>query len=399
MISLFKQLSIITLARLLLNTGIRMVYPFAPAFARGLGVPVADIYRLIALRNVAGFLSPLFSPLSERYGRQPVMVGTIFVFALGCLVVVIWPAYWALGVTLSLIAFAKVVYDPAMQSYVGERVPYAQRGKAISITELSWAGALLIGGPALSLAIASWGWQAPFFWLALFGVMAAVALWRLVPRTFAQTSNGAVTLKQTARVMMHYRVIWATIAYTVLMMMANETLLIVFGDWMERAFGLSLVALGLSAGVIGVAEVTGEVTAGWSVDKFGKRPIIITTGLLTAVASLFLPFTSGQLIWALAGYFTVFFFFEITVVGGVPLLTELVPSARAVVMSSAVAASALGRMLGAWLGAALFTEIGFVANGIVAGLLMIVAMLILARWVREGVSDHKMTTAVTDPLE
>ncbi|NJN54425.1 MAG: MFS transporter [Anaerolineae bacterium] len=380
---LLAQLGLMTLARLCLNTGLRMVYPFAPAFARGLGVPIDAIYRLILIRSFAGFLSPLFSPLSEKYGRVPVMVGSMLIFGFGCLVVVVRPTYAALGITLCLISLAKIIYDPAMQSYVGERVPYAQRGRAISVTELSWAGALLIGGPLLSLTIARQGWLAPFFWLGLLGVLAALAVWRGVSRIHAPAAGGAVTLRQAAHTIRRHRVIWAAMAYIALTMTASETLLIVFGDWMESTFGLGLLALGFSAGVIGLAEATGELSTGWAVDHFGKRPVIISTGLLNALTMLLLPFVSVTLPLAQVAYFAVFFLFEMTVVGSMPLMTELLPSARAVVMSAVIAAMALGRVAGAWLGPQLFATWGFAANGVAACVLMGTAVLILALWVYE----------------
>jgi predicted MFS family arabinose efflux permease len=383
---LLAQLGVMMLARLLINTGIRMVYPFAPTFARGLGVPVEAIYQLVVIRGLAGFLSPLFSPWSEKYGRVPVMAGSMLLFGLGCLVVVIWPTYWALGVTLTIISLVKVIYDPAMLSYVGERVPYAQRGKAISTTELAWAGALLIGGPAVSLIIVRQGWRAPFFWLGVLGVLAVWMVWRLLPRTFAHSANGAVTLRQTAAVVRQHRVIWAAMVYMTLTMAASETLLVVFGDWMESAFGLSLVALGVSAGLIGLAEAMGEMGTGWAVDRFGKRPIVIIAGLLNALATLLLPFTAGSLALAQVVYFALFLLFEMAVVGSVPLLTEIVPSSRAVVMSAVIAAGALGRVGGAIFGPRLFAEWGFVANGVVAAVMMGTAILILALWVREEVA-------------
>jgi len=380
---LLTQLSVMSLARLCLNTGLRMVYPFAPAFARGLGVPIEAIYQLIFIRNFVGFLSPLFSHLSERYGRVPILTFSLLLFGFGCLVVVIWPTYAVLGLTLCLISLAKIIYDPAMQSYIGERVPYAQRGRAISITELSWAGALLIGGPLLSLSIARQGWQAPFFWLGIFGVIAALVVWRAIPRTHKPPAGGAITLRQTVDIIRRHRVIWAAMIYFTLTMTANETLLIVFGDWMESSFGIGLVALGFSAGVIGLAEATGELSTGWAVDRFGKRPVVVTTGLLNACAMLLLPFVSVTLPLAQVAYFAVFFLFEMAVVGSMPLMTELVPSARAVVMSAVIAAMALGRAAGAWLGPHMYAVWGFEANGIAAGFMMATAVLVLALWVRE----------------
>ncbi|GJM39752.1 MAG: hypothetical protein DHS20C20_00340 [Ardenticatenaceae bacterium] len=94
--------------------------------------------------------------------------------------------------------------------------------------------------------------------------------------------------------------------------------------------------------------------------------------------------TSGNLTIALVAYFALFLTFEITIVGGVPLMTEIVPSARSVVMSSIIAAGALGRALGSWLGPFLFSEFGFSSNGWVSAIITAVATLLLALWIREA---------------
>jgi len=380
------QLGIITLARLFLNTGLRMVYPFAPALARGLDVPLVSIYNLVTIRNFAGFLSPAFGPLSERYGRKPLIAGALLFFSLGCLLVVTWPRYWFLGLALCIIAVAKVIYDPAMQAYLGDTIPYRERGRAIAVTELSWAGALLVGAPAVGFTIQRQGWQSPFIWLGLLGVGAAVLLWRLLPSSSRRTGQTA-TLGHIGRVWARHPVIWAAALYTMLAMAANETLFIVYGDWMEDSFSLSLTNLGLASGIIGGAEIAGEIFVGWSVDRFGKRPVIITTGLLTALLYAAIPFTSAALTGALITLFILFLFFEITVVGGIPLMTEIVPSARGVVLSTVLAAGALGRATGSLLGPRIWQAGGFVANGLVAAVVMLIAISTLALWVREGSGD------------
>lgn len=377
------QLGALALARLFLNTGLRMVYPFAPALARGLGVELAAIYQLIAMRNVAGFLSPVFGPLSERYGRRVVIIGAILLFALSAFIVVVWPAYWPLGVTLALFSVAKVVFDPAMQAYIGDTIPYRQRGKAISVTEFSWALALLIGAPAVGFAIQRWDWRAPFLWLGLLSLVAVAVLWRVLPQS-GKGAGQAANLRATWGVLRRYPVIWAAFIYITLVMTANEMLFIVYGDWMERSFGLTLTSLGLASGVIGISEMVGEGFSGWAVDRFGKRPIIIVSGLLNALFYLAIPYTSGSLTAALVTLFGLFLMFEITVVGGMPLMTELVPAARGVVMSMVVAAMSLGRTLGAILGPQVWTRGGFSWTGLVSALVMVTAVLVLVRWLREG---------------
>lgn len=377
-----------TLARLVINTALRMVYPFAPAFARGLGVPVTTVYQLVTLRNVAGFVSPFFSPLSERYGRRPIMtISMVVLFAISMLVWV-WPTLLALGIVLVLTSFVKVVYDPAMQAYIGDTVPYWRRGQAIAITELAWSGGLLVGAPAIGWLLARLGWQSPFIVLGLLGVGTAVAIWRWLPPA-PGAAHRALRLRQMVAVLRRYPVVWAAFVYTLLAMAANDTLFIIYGAWMESSFQLNLSSLGIAAAVIGGAEITGELFAGWSVDRFGKRPVIITTGVLNGLLYLLVPYLGQTLVVALSTLFLLFLFFEITIVGGMPLMTELVPTARSVVLSIILAASGLGRALGTWIGSVTWQSWGLVGNGWIAATLMLIAVFILAKWVREGEDDRE----------
>ncbi|MFO7680368.1 MAG: MFS transporter [Chloroflexota bacterium] len=377
------QLVAITIGRFFLNTGLRMVYPFAPAFARGLDVPLTAVYQVIALRNITGFFSPLFSPLPERFGRKVVMMGSLVLFAAGCLLVVIWPTFWTFALAMGLLGLAKVNFDPAMQAYVGDAVPYAQRGKALSVTEYAWSLALLIGAPAVGLAIQAWGWSAPFFWLGVLSLLAVLLLARMLPRLGKRRAQ-SLSLRTTLQVVVHHRVIWAAFIYTVLALTANEILFIVYGEWMETSFGLTLATLGLASAIIGGSEIVGETFAGWSVDRFGKRPIVITLGLLNALLYVILPFTSASLTTALITLFLLFFAFEVAVVGGMPLMTELVPKHRAVVMSMIVAAMSVGRTIGAFVGPVVLERGGFVWSGVVSALVMGTAVIVLALWIREG---------------
>lgn len=379
------QLVVLTIARLCINTGLRMVYPFLPALSRGLGIELPTAYRLVTVRHVTGFFSPLLGPLSERFGRRPVIVGAVLLFGLGCFVVVAWPMYGALGVTLSLMALGKVTFDPAMQSYLADAVPYRQRGRALAVTELAWSGALLIGAPAIGFAIQTWGWQSPFAWLGALTLLSAWLVWWHLPTiSTPHRQHRFATWRDMVGVLRQYPVIWAAVLYVILAMMANEMLFIMYGDWMEASFSLSLSSLGLASGVIGGAEICGEIIAGLSVDKFGKRPVIITTGLLNALAYALIPHAGHSLVGALGMLFWLFFFFEVTFVGTVPLFTELVPTARGVVMSMTLGAAAVGRAMGSWLGPLIWQRAGFVGSGTLSAVLMVTAVFILAYWVREA---------------
>ncbi len=386
--SLPPQLIVLTLGRLLLSSALRLTYPFLPAFARGLGLPLQTVANLVALRAFAGFLSPLLAPLADRLGRRAALAGSLLFFALAGLVLLVWPTYWALALVLIATGITKVIYDPAVQAYVGETVPYERRGVAMALTETSWSGAMLLGAPLAGWLIARQGWTAPYVWLGLLALPVAWAVWRQMPR------NGdyrPIPLADLHRVLRRHRVIWYASAYLALLLAANELFFIVYGGWMEQEFGLALATLGLATAVVGGAEIGGELLAGVAVDRFGKRPVIILTGLLTGAVYFLVPFTGNSLAFALVTLFFAFLLFEITIVGGIPLMTEVVPTARTVVLSVLVAAGSLGRMLGALAGPWLWQQSGILGNMLVAGALTWLAVTLLALRVREGVEPGSLT--------
>lgn len=377
------QVGVLTLARFCLNTSLRIVYPFAPAFARGLGVPVTLIYSFISLRNLLSLLSPVLAPLPERYGRRVIMTIGVALFGVVALLAAVLPLVWTLALVIIVTGLVKVVYDPAMQSYLGDTVPYAQRGRALAVTEFAWSGAYLIGAPVTGWLIAGQGWPAPYFWLGAGALLSAFLLWRVVPAARRHGSQ-TITLGYTWQMLRRYPIIWAAALYMALTLVAQEVLFIVYGDWMEGTFNLSLTSLGLATMLIGAAEMTGEATAGWSVDRFGKRPVVILAGLLNAGIYLLIPFAGRDLTFALITLFFLFLTFELAVVGAIPLLTELVPSARTAVMAMSLGAMAAGRTVGSVIGPILWTRLGIAGNAVVAALVMVLAVLVLARWLREG---------------
>ncbi len=382
-----RELGILTSSRLFINTGLRMVYPFLPALARGLGVSIESLALLVSLRGFTSLLSPIFGPLADRVGRRILLVIALIVFALGCLIILVKPTYWVFGLSLSLIATAKVIYDPAMQASIGDRIAYGKRGRALAITEFSWAGSFLLGVPLIGFIMEAWQWQAPFVLLALLGLLAAICVLRIIPSGDGRSGNNA-HLGSAWRIIRDNKVIWASAVYIFLVMGANELLLIVYGEMMESNFALSISSLGLATAIIGGAEISGEVTTALFVDRLGKRPFVIVAGIMTCLMYIILPFSSNSLATSLISLFTLFLCFEMSVVGSIPLMTELVPSSRGVVMSTVLATSGLGRGIGALIGPRISEYGGFKVIGIVAASIMLVAIMMLGIWIRESQGEH-----------
>jgi len=373
------------LARFALNVSYRMAYPFLPRFAAGLGVSLDQAQLLMAARSATGFASPLFGPLSDRYGRRTSMLIGLAAFVLGMALCALVPAYASFFFGFVLIGLGKILFDPSLQAYLGDRVPYRRRGRVIAATELAWSLAILIGAPLVGLVIGALGWQAPFGILGVLGAIVLVLMALVIP------ARADHALRQAPRVSPwhSYATVWrqpgAMIAAFVffLIMFANENLLISYGGWMEQSFGLSTVRLGLATAVIGGAELVAELLTGAITDALGKKRAVAIGLALTAVAYAALPFVGNRLEFALAGLFVLFLSFEFTVVSGLPLITELVPAARGTMLSVNIAAMNLGRMAGALAGAALWALGGFGGVGLLSGLASLVTLALWLGYVRE----------------
>jgi predicted MFS family arabinose efflux permease len=376
------QLVVVTLIRIVINTAHRMVYPFMPALARGLGVEVSALNLAVTARAVIGLSGPLWASLSDRRGRRAGMLVGVGLFTLGMGLVVVWPTYPVLVAGLLLTVLAKIVFDPAMQAYLGERVPYSRRGLAVAITEIGWSGASLIGVPVVGFLIARNGWKAPFVPLAVLGLLGVLAVARSIPGNTAQPPAAAAARRNRFVAVLRQPSAMAILVAGLLISAANESVNIVYGVWLESAFALRVVALGATTLVIGVSELTGEALVGTLVDRAGKRGSLIGGLLLSAVTCLALPLFAFDLTWALVGLFFFYLTFEFTIVAALPLMSELVPEARATAMSANTAMHSAGRVLGTLIGPALF-PLGFVWNGVAAMACNLIAAVLVFAVVRE----------------
>ncbi len=176
------RIALFVVTRLLINTTYRMLYPFLPVFARGLGISLADLSGVLSLRSLLGaFAAPFIAQLGERRGRKGAMTAGLGLFILGCGLVALFPTWPAFIAAVILAHLGNMTFLPAMQAYLGDRVPFRQRGQVMALTELSWSLAFILGAPLSGLLIERLGWPAVFPLLAGGGLLCWGLLLRWIP--------------------------------------------------------------------------------------------------------------------------------------------------------------------------------------------------------------------------
>lgn len=390
-----QQLTALTLTRLVVSTANRMVYPFLPVISRGLGVSTEMTTLAVFARSALGLLGPLLGSTGDRHGRRSALTVGLAVFGGGMVMVALWPTYPVFFLGLLVSGAGTIVCDSAVYAYLGDRVPYERRGMAMALVEIGWSAAYVAGIPLSGWLIGRRGWNAPFLWLALIGWMIAFVLRRILPQD-APDQRTRPSLRSGFGQVLSEPAAMACLAITLLLLAGNQSITIIYGIWLEGSFGLRVEELGAASAVIGLAGISGVLLVALLSDRVGKRR---TVGLgigLTIIASLSLPLLGRNLTTSLAGLFVLYLAFEVSVVAALPLMSELVPGARATLMAGNVAAVASGDALGALIGPQLF-KFGLTANSTASAVLNLVALTLLLVLVRTPEGERSVVGGVRKP--
>jgi predicted MFS family arabinose efflux permease len=369
----------VVICRLVLSLARRFAYPFAPVLSRGLGVPLTSITSLIAVNWATSLLGIFFGPLADRFGYRKMMVLGLVLLAVGMFAGGLFPLYGVILIALFLAGLGKVVFDPAVQAYVSERVPYSRRATAIGFLEISWAGCTLLGIPLIALLIDKFGWRSPFFAMGTIGFAGIIVLITLFPADEQSISKPrrSLSVKKALPIIVQDKASLGMLAYIFFFSAAIDNLFVVYGAWLENAFSVSVVALGMATGVIGVAELVGEILVATISDRLGLKRVVMIGVTICIFTYGLLPFAGQSLLPALAGLFIHFLIFEFTIISSVALCTELQPEMRATVLASFFGGAGLGRILGALMGGPIWLSGGIVVTGLVSAGITALALISL----------------------
>lgn len=373
-----RALVVTFIARTIANAALRIVYPFLPAIARGLDVTPGAVASAIAVRNLGGFGTPLVARAAERHGRRAMMSGAMLAVAAGCLLTAATGNLYVAAVGIAAVGFAKPAFDISMQAWFGDRVAYRERGRVFGITELTWSVAIVLV-PLAAWLIEATSWRAPFVVIGGAALGGALLIHRgMEPDRPEEHSRRRVKLDRPAVLLL---------AAVYLFILAAEMPFIVYGQWLESDFALSITGIGLFTLVIAVAELGGEGLVTIASDAFGLKRMWFWGALVSAGAYLALGLVEGSLMAAVAVVVVWIVGFEVTIVAAIPFASELKAASRDRFLSLFAVMVSAGRASGALLGQPLFErgDIALVGAASAAAVAASIVLLVM-------VPDHDTST-------
>jgi MFS transporter, DHA1 family, tetracycline resistance protein len=373
--------------------GFSLIIPLLPYYAQAFNASDITIGLLLA-SYAAGQLigAPLLGRASDRFGRRPILLISIFGTFLGFLI-------FGFATSLTMLFASRILQGltggnlSVAQAYITDVTDSKSRNRGLGMIGAAFGLGFIIG-PAFGGILSSVSYSVPAFVAAGLSFINLLLIIFWLPESLTVERRTKLTQKKSIFSMktlldtLNHPLAGRLLVIRFLYSFAFVILQSIFSLFALRRFGMSVVATGFVLTYVGVISV---FTQAWLVGKLSQRfkdTILIESGLLLLAL--------GLLIWGFAPNISllVFSVTPIALAGG--LLNTVVPSALTKTVEPQEVGGILGlatsiesftRVISPLLGGFLLEKISYWAPGTFGALLLFLAFAYIRRTGKEGF-DH-----------
>jgi DHA1 family inner membrane transport protein len=352
-----KNLTLITLARLVTNSAFRYVIPFLAVLAKGLDVHISRLGLALTASTLTGLLGTPIGRLIDRGSHRLLMVVGLVGIAIGTVIASVAHSVLVFGAGLVVLSVAKLMFDVAMTGWVAEFVPVAARGRVFGLIEMSWAGGLFFGVTLLGVVTAVWSWRWAYATMTAALVVVAVVLWIRLPDQRSTTHTAPTADKPRQRV----RLTWRTMQFLIAMgflLFSIQVLITVLGPWLQDEHGFTSGDLAVVTFGLGIFELVSSFGAIRLTDRWGGWRSVMRGGALLIPASVLFALTHHAVAAGLVAFAGITLGFEYCIISAISVGTSLVPGAPAAGLGLMFTFNTIGMAVGSALGTWLYDHHG-----------------------------------------
>ncbi len=351
---------------------------------------------------VAMVVQPIVGVFSDRartkLGRRlPFIIGGAVLIAASLFLLAAAPVLWVLLLGVILIQFSSNILQGPWQALIPDLVPAGQRGQASSLKAVMDILALVLGGMAAGMILGESGvarWGADAVYVAAAAPTAVFFVFVVLTAIWAREREGATSeevasrsigeaLRRTFYVNFRERPVFGWwFANRILFWGAFIAINSFLINYLVDVIGMSEAGAqgfyGRLKVILGGALMILALAAGWVSDRFGRKPVVLTAGLVAfAGAALFL-FVRDQTMLTVAGAI-VGMGVGTFITASWALATDIVPGEEAArYLGIANIATCIGSGMARLLGGVLIDPINRALGSSSSGYLLLYALAALA---------------------
>lgn len=293
--------------------GVGLVIPVLPAFLTEFGAGGQAAGYLVSCFGLTQFLfSPIAGNIADKYGRKPMIVLGLCLFAASNLLAAVADQLWLLYLSRLIGGVGSAALVPSIMAYVADITTSDQRTKAMSYLGASMSSGFIIG-PGIGGLLAEFGIRAPFYASAGIGLLAMICSILLLPeplsvetRRLRQQSTEKkpnIFLQLALSIRSRYFVLLFLVFALTFGLTHFEAIYPLF---VVQSYGFTtrdiaiLITLCSLIGTVNQLMLTSKL-----IRRFGEKTTISLTLLLSAIALVLLLF-SGQFLYVM--FITMLFF-------------------------------------------------------------------------------------------
>jgi DHA1 family bicyclomycin/chloramphenicol resistance-like MFS transporter len=359
----FALTALLALLTALGPVAVDMYLPSFPEIGRLLGASPATVQLTLSLYMVSYAVGQIvYGPLSDRWGRIPVLRASLAIYCAASLACALAPTIETLLAARALQALGSSGAIVLARAIVRDLYSGARAGRELSlmgaIMALAPVGAPMIGGVLQS----TFGWRSHFVLQIAFGLVAALFVWRKLPETLRAQTPGPFS---TRAIWAGYREIMRNRAVLAYIGMLSISFAGVFA-WisgssfvLQEIYGLSALQFGLAFAAGSCGYLAGTALAAHIVTRLGLDRTIglgaagVAAGGLAAAAAVATGTSAVPLVAAFALYATGMGMVQPQTIAGamMPFPHRAGTASSLVGVSQMVCAAIIGAIVGHLLGA------------------------------------------------
>jgi len=382
--------------------GFSIILPLLPFYAETFGASPTVVGLLVAIYAAAQMVgSPVLGRLSDKFGRRPILLVSIFGSALG---------FIFLGIANSLlILFLARFFDgitggniSVAQAYITDVTDDKNRSRGLGLIGAAFGLGFIIG-PALGGILSQWGYAVPAFVAAGIAFINLGMVWFWLPESL--TEERKQEIREQKRPAISLRSLGQALSRPVVGRLLHTRLFYgfafalfqsIFALYGQYRFDLNAQNTGYILAYVGLLSVlTQGLVVGRLTDRFPDRILILGATVLMAVSLLAWGFAPSivALLIILA---------PIALAGGVlntvinSALTKAVPRSEfGGILGLSASLESATRVVAPTVGGILLGQLGTSAPGVVAGVVLIWLSTYVFRYIflkpkLEDLADNKI---------